>query len=543
MRYGFGVSRNPRGYWLTERVHKPICDLLELLGRRWLRQRALKKQGRVRFMAIIPRGFGKTVSITKSFPVWLQLHDPNLACVIDSESASKAESFLSSIKALLQGDDPHALFTWLYGDWKNPDRKWRDSEFTHALRTQTALTEPSFKTASVETGVTGLHPDFLALDDPISQERLREQGNWIQLANNHVAALTPALRTDSFFMVIGTPYTNNDVINTTLAEDGVKEAYGMTMPTSMPAPSEDGKWIVYYLQSRDPVTSESILPEAWTTQELDDYERKKPLDFAAQMQCAPGRGAHMAVSQEVIDELWVNRSECPGHMVYTIHIDTAFKHPKRMARGDETVFQVWGHDINNNTGDAYFMEGYSSNKWQVKDFMERLVAVVQRYRSQMKRIRCITDERLIGDRGTMWEDHLRSSFAAVGQSLPLLYILERGGTRKIVRMREAAGYWTDGHVRLVRKAPGVDRLVRQVMEIGADPAHDDWADCASDVFHPKVYRPMMSDYQEEPEEPVGPYDGYLKDGTITDEGGREMYDEFVDQDEEVVEWLDSVEVD
>jgi len=529
LKYAFGVARNPRGRWLTEEVHRPIAELLQREGLAWLERRRKQEQGRTKVMCVIPRGFGKTVIVTKAFPLWLHLHDPDLACVVDSESAQKAVEFVSSIKVLLEGGDPYSLFAQTYGVWHDPARLWTNAQFTHALRRQMALTEPSFDTASVETGTTGSHPDLLVLDDPISQEKIRERGNWIQLSIQHTNALIPALRTDSFFLYVGTPYTNADVISMLLRTDGIREAHGMKLPPTFPEPSPDGEWVLYYLQARD-ARGESILPRAWTKRELDLYEKKKPQDFAAQMMCAPGTGKHMPLTAEQIDLMWIDRKDLARHMHYTIHLDTAFKDMKRKSAGDESVILVFGHDVGGRTGDVYYIEGHGSNEWQIDEFCHKLVTIVQRYRSQLRRIRAVTDEIALGGKQGLWETHLRSRFADAGLYMPQFIQLQRSGTRKHVRITEAAGYWAEGHMKLVRGASGVDNLVRQMLEIGVS-AHDDWADAAADAFHPDIYRPMIPLGEEAGiDAPRRPFDQYLLTGKITDEVARDAYDTLVEEE-------------
>ena len=529
LKYAFGVALNPRGHWLAESVHRPLCQLLELEGRRWLERRRHQIQGRTKVMVCVPRGYGKTVVVTKAFPLWLHLHDPDLACVIDSESAAKAQEFLGPVKTLLENGDPYALFTWLYGSWYSPDRIWRDSQFTHALRRQMALTEPSFDTCSVETGATGSHPDLLVLDDPISIDRIREKGNWIELAVTHAQGLTPALRTDSFFLIVGTPYTQGDVLNTFLAQDGVAAYYGMKPPEAFPSESQDGQWNVFFLQARNS-DGESTLPSAWTTKELDDYERKRPMDFAAQMMCTPGTGHHMPISPEQIEDAKISREDLPTNLFYTIHLDTAFKEQKRMMAGDESVIIVAGHDLRR-TGDVYYLEGYGSNKWRLEDFTKKLVEIVQRLKKSLKRVRAITDEREMGGKEGLWETHLRSCFADAGLYMPPLKLINRAGTRKAVRITEAAGYWVDGHMKLVDDAPGLDRLVRQMLQIGVS-AHDDWADAAADIFHPEVYNPMLPTLGDDMPEVRRPFDDYLLSGRLTDDGAREAYDRLIEAEED-----------
>ena len=108
--------------------------------------------------------------------------------------------------------------------------------------------------------------------------------------------------------------------------------------------------------------------------------------------------------------------------------------------------------------------------------------------------------------------------------MPPLIMLARQGTRKVERITEAAGYWVDGRVHLLRNAPGVHKLIRQMLQIGVG-AHDDWSDCGADVFNAKVYRPMVAfDAGEGPPAPRRPYDEYLHTGVMSNEAAVEAYD-------------------
>lgn len=383
-----------------------------------------------------------------------------------------------------------------------------------------SLTEPSFNSTSVEKGATGFHPDMLVVDDLISQERIREQGNWIQLAVNHVHALIPALRTDSFQLVVGTPYANNDVIYTLLEEDGIKEAHGMKLPSIMPQPSPGGQWILYFVQARDS-NGHSVLPEAWSDEELDDYEKKRPMDFAAQMMCTPGTGEHMPLTQAQVDELWIRREDVPHNIIHVFLCDTAFKTMKRKAAGDDSVLQHWGIAP---SGDVYYLEGYGNNEWRIEDFSDKLVQLCQDVKRKAGRLRAIVDERPPGGKEGAWEAYLRNVFASADMYMPPLIMLTRQHTRKIERITEAAGYWVDGRVHLVRNAPGVHKLVRQMLQIGVS-SHDDWADAGADVFNPQIYRPAVANLDETgPPLPRRPYDRYLQTGVLDDEAAIYAYD-------------------
>jgi hypothetical protein len=494
------MAAHPNDRWLTERLHRPICDWLQMHVEEWelWRSQGLKK--RKKLALIIPRSFGKTVTATKALSLWAHVRNPDLASMIGSEVVTKANDFLQPIKTVMSGDDPYAWFTWLYGNWESEDRVWTQSRVVHAARRVVGRTEPSFSTWGIETGVTGLHPDWGILDDPLSEEKLKEAGTWLQTVNQSVAALRPAFRSDSFFMFSLTRYRDNDVAGTYLKLEGVRSWTGMKPREGMMDISPTGEWDVYFLQALD-AQGESILPEVWPTEELRKYEETKPQEFAAQMMNEPGTGEHMALTAEQVDQLWIDQDKLPPGLTITIHCDTAFK--DRSGQGDESVIEVWGHDPRGN-GDVYFLEGYGSNKWRVEDFTDKLVSIVQTYRKKGKRVRCITDERGSGGKDGLWENHMRSSFAAVQLPCPHLILFTRSGTRKgykLRRMTEAVGFWIDGHVKLVKTAPGAQILVGQMIRLGVS-TFDDWADAAADVFAEEVYRPML-----------------VQDGASIDEGG------------------------
>jgi len=531
VKYAMGISKSPKGRWFTREFHLPLCLLLQRKATEWLERRRKGEQGRSRVMVVVPRGFGKTWVVTKAFPMWCQLQDPDLAVVITSESTEKAQDFMFSIRTIYAGHDPFAMFNWFYGNWKDPNRLWRDNKFTHAFRKQMSMTEPSFNTTSVEKGATGFHPDMLIVDDLISLERLRDQGNWLDLAMKHVDALIPALRTDSFQLVVGTPYANNDVIYTLLEREGIAEAHGMPLPRLMPKPRKKGRWALFFAQARDQ-EGHSTLPTAWSDEELDDYERDKPMDFAAQMMCTPGVGEHMPLDQEQIDRMWVKLDDVPQNLTHIVTCDTAFKTPQRIARGDDTVIEHWGY-AHKPVGDVYYLEGYGSNKWGIDDFGQQLVLLCQRIRSRGGHIRAIVDEKPPGGKEGAWESYLQNLFSDAGAIRPPIVMLNRQHTQKVARMTEAAGYWIDGRVHLVRNAPGAHKLVRQMLQIGIGP-HDDWADAAADIFNKAVYRPFVAFDAGESPMPSGPYDHYLRTGILTNDGAIEAYDRQVREEEE--EW-------
>ena len=519
-KYAIGIPAHPRGTWWTDSVHGKLCDWLQALAEDWWKMRELPPEEQERFYLLIDahRGSGKTMLVTTAFTMWLHLRDPDLASVIDSFQQTFSIEIASLIRLHYEGGDQHALFPWLFGIWENKD-DWTKERFTHAAR-RSHRREASITCSSVETGICGKHPDHHVLDDPITKEKLREQGNWIGIAKKHVSSIHPALLNNSLVVFVATPYTDDDVITTAMRQDGVREVHGVPLPSEYRSfVRDDGRWHLYHLPARDREGAVT-LPRAWPPAELDRWERKDPADFAAQAMLRPGAGETVPLSFEQIEECIVNDHDIPRALPVTIHLDTAFKDGKRINSGDESVIEVWGHHLG--TGDVYFLEAYGSNKWRIEDFTDKFVSLVQKHRRK-SRVLAITDEKIIGGKHGLWRPHLESCCRNAGFHLPRFIEVSRQGTRKIARITEAAGYWVDGHVKLRRGAPGLSKLMWQMARIGVSD-HDDYADAGADVFHPEVYRIYSAVRSQDTPQPRRPFDDYLKTGRLTPASARDIYD-------------------
>jgi len=274
---------------------------------------------------------------------------------------------------------------------------------------------------------------------------------------------------------------------------------------------KDGVWDVYFLQARDPVTHKPTITTVWNEYDLKKFENQDPVRYASQAMNDPTTSVFSPLTRSQIEQLIVDGHGIPfRNLSYTIHMDTAFKSTESQSRGDESVIQLWGH-YRDGSGDVVFCGAWSAHKWRIEHFQDRLVKVVQECKTQGKRIRLMTDEPEIGGKQGTWEVALRSAFHAANVQMPPFIPLQRGNKKKISRIVMAAGYWVDGHVKLVRDAPGLETLIDQMSKIGSS-AHDDYADAAADVFHKDVYNVMHRAAVLEAEENLdAPWDFVLKD--------------------------------
>lgn len=537
--YAFGIRqfmlRHPHKNWLTERIHRPLCDWLQEHMEDWLQTRHLRSTPK-KLMVIWPRGFGKTTLVTKAAQTWLHLQDPDLSTIIDSVTKEKSWEFLQAIKHVMDGSDPNAWFTALYGSWKDPRRIWQQDKLIHAHRHDIGAEATSIICSSVEKGITGKHPDALFIDDPIVQEKLVEGLAWLDKVNKHMDAMIPALQTDGLLVATATRYHDTDWLGTYLRDEGIIDCIGH-QPEDIEALArgDQGQWHLFFLQARD-AEGRSVLPEAVSDQWLLNYERKNPMDFQAQMMNCPGEGAHMPLTRAKIDQLIVDTKDIPKNLDYSIHCDIAWKDREAVGKGDYNVVQLWGHAVDG-SGEVYYLEGYRSNTWNPSEFFEVLTSVVANVKHDGGHIRGITFDKPTGGMSTEeLEQTFWNHFAEYKMVCPPVYPISRAGKAKETRIRWAAGYWNNNRVWLKRNAPGLEVLITEMLRIGVS-AKDDMADAATDVFYEEIYAPEISGARfGQPPPPVRPMDEELQGPLhlMSDEAIREAYDRDVEKEQQAV---------
>lgn len=530
--HAWGVLHGPhaRDWWIDRaEVAEPLAEWLDYQAREWLASRARHEKVIRHIAVIVTREFGKT-TMMQAWNLWLHLQDQNLSTYFGGEKETLAADALSTIRAVLTGGDKHAKFVEMYGDWIGSEGVVRRDSIIHTQRTTTTRRDPSFGIWGVESGLTGRHPDVANLDDPNTYERAAAQGNWYQLVADHCASLAPVIRTDGMFALWGTPYSEADHLNKTLRRDGIASLTGIPMAEF--EPRKDGVWHVFHFPGRD-LAGRATVPNVWSEERMKKYERESPDRYAAQILLRPELSEHNPLTIEQIRDCFCDEKNVPMNLLrFSLHMDTAFKSEESKHRGDESVFEVWGH-WRDGSGDVVFVEGYGSNIWRGEDFYSAVVRTLQRYRRTGRKIAVITDEASPGKTGA-GRMVLESFCHGAGIQRPGEYLeLPRGGKKKLEqRIIPAASYWADGHVKLLRTAPGLDNLVKQMSRIRTTD-HDDWADAAADVFHPLVYhrqRKLGAEANETPPWLATPQDVILKGSSNPDEL-RRMYDAYTKRDE------------
>lgn len=489
----YAVDRHPKGVWWDWQVHEPLCQWLqtELLG--WMERRKTLRE-RTYLAALLPRAAAKSNLITKAAMMWLHLHDADLATYIANEKLSNAEDFLRVIKDHLSGNDDYSWWTWLYGSWRTDDRRWRSDAITHGARSH-ARSEDSFGITSVNTGLTGKHPDILCLDDLVSYEGMSQDHGTLDNAFNFISQLVPVCEPNGLVIMIGTRYSDGDPFGRSFDTDGILSLSGMQDPDYKLSP--EGLWRVYFLSGRNPDGTPAI-PTVWSERAMRAYAKRDPIQYAFQCLNRPKANPYRPLTEAAFDAQVVQ--SVPTNLRITIHGDTAFKHPDRIGGNSESVIVAMGHD-RDKRGRVYFLGAWHSREWLDNHFTAQLITVVHQLRARRFEVRCITDE-LETSKAGVWERNLQASFAAANEPFPHFLTFDRKrGAAKDVRIFEAINMVTKGLVYFNAKAPGLDTIKYQLCNHPAS-ARKDVADAFADTFHKDIYQALLST----PATPAQPYE-------------------------------------
>lgn len=101
--------------------------------------------------------------------MWRIIRDPNIRILIYSDSAGKAEGFLSDIKNHILGKAGNSVFREYFPNYETEARqgKWNESQITVRIR-DSHRKEPTIDTGGIESSKTGMHYDLILFDDIVS---------------------------------------------------------------------------------------------------------------------------------------------------------------------------------------------------------------------------------------------------------------------------------------------------------------------------------------------------------------------------------------
>lgn len=125
-------------------------------------------------MLCVPREMYKSTMVW-CYCIWRILHNPDIAILLDSETAPRSKTGMRYIRGLMDSK----RFKAVYGDWSGKDLDprrsgWSDESITVCRRTRT-IPAATIRPAGVEVAVTGDHPDLYIGDDLTGETNSRTE--------------------------------------------------------------------------------------------------------------------------------------------------------------------------------------------------------------------------------------------------------------------------------------------------------------------------------------------------------------------------------
>ena len=182
----------------------------------------MKKIGKSRFVTdnqvrrlwLWSRGFFKTSLLTEAHTTWLIVNNPNIRVLIVSYTISVAMKPLGAIKSHFMSNAEFRFFFKEYCPVASKEGKIEfgtTEAFTIPNRTR-SFKEPTVMCAGVGTNITGLHFDYMKIDDLVNKDAVTNETQ-IQTSKDYYSLLRPIFDNPTIPRedVIGTIYHFNDL--------------------------------------------------------------------------------------------------------------------------------------------------------------------------------------------------------------------------------------------------------------------------------------------------------------------------------------------
>lgn len=192
---------------MTPATHQELCDYTETV----LPNRPEKiieglDHRKNLLLLLLPRGTFKSSVVTIGETLQFLLNEPNGRVLIDSETFSKAKTFLAEIKGHLEDNEKlREVFKAIHGVYPDQNKKlvrWTDTMVDLASRSRKTK-EPSIMVSGVDKSINGMHFDLIIADDLHSEINTKTKEQILNVIE-HYKLLFSLLDPGKPLIIIGT---------------------------------------------------------------------------------------------------------------------------------------------------------------------------------------------------------------------------------------------------------------------------------------------------------------------------------------------------
>lgn len=305
----------------------------------------------IRRLWLWARGHFKTSLITEAHSLWLIVNNPNIRLLVVSNTLEIAKKILNNVRSQFMNNEDFRYFFPEFCPKVSKEGKIEfgtTENFTVPNRTK-SIKEPTMMCAGVGTNLTGLHFDYMKIDDLVTRESVSNDTQ-IQASKDYYSSLrqlfdNPTLPKED---VIGTTYHFADLYA------GFKGSLDFEQ-SFVPVQNGDGTINFFERFSLDGINS------------IRNDPTVGPYEFNAQYMLNPINPAEAKFK----DEWWKCYDTLPNGLAEHIFVDPASTQKKK---SDYTVIERWGVSFD---GTHYLLEGIR-DKMTVFQRIDAVTAMAKR---------------------------------------------------------------------------------------------------------------------------------------------------------------------
>lgn len=176
----------------------------------------LSDESNEKIVILAPRNHAKSTIVSVNYPTWLIGNNPNIRIVIVSNAASQAQSFLRSIKSIIEMD---SRYREVFGNLKpqSPD-KWSERDII-VNRTNTREKDPTVSTVGAGGSILSKRADIIICDDILNQDNTRTPEQREKVSKWFKDTLVPVLEPKHGRLIWISTAWNLDDLSHTLFKD------------------------------------------------------------------------------------------------------------------------------------------------------------------------------------------------------------------------------------------------------------------------------------------------------------------------------------
>lgn len=264
---------------LKPHLHLPVANYLQMHPWNGGHARSNRK------LLWMPREHFKSTLASIALPLWLlSCVDRNMTIALISAHSDNTKGWLGQIRDIVDGN---GLFRWLFKEIRR-GRKW-DEERLIITRDQNLSgdSQASITSYSINSGLASQHHDYIILDDPVN-EQVAESDVEMEKAVRLYIHLEEILRgwQRSGFLVIGTPWGREDVLQEALKEERrgyrLKWGVGVRGKFEISKSIQDIDCLIPKVESGKP-----ILPTECDEDKLAHIKKQDKEKYTMQYLCEP----------------------------------------------------------------------------------------------------------------------------------------------------------------------------------------------------------------------------------------------------------------